>query len=175
MKFTEVPLKHYNYRPVESVIDTIVVHSIFAPERPQCFDPKECIWLLDQNNVSAHYLISQDAEIFLLVDERERAWHAGVSQMPSPDLRQDVNNFSLGIELIGDRDKGFAAVQYQALAELTADIQTRHPIKAIVGHDQIAPDRKIDPGPLFDWNKYRQQLSMLQADKAQTSFKIFGP
>ena len=85
-----------------------------------------------------------------------RAWHAGASNWRG---RGRCNDFSIGIELEGSDDTPFEDVQYQALAELTRALQARYPIADIVGHSDIAPGRKTDPGSHFDWALYREMLS----------------
>jgi AmpD protein len=87
-----------------------------------------------------------------------RAWHAGVSVLAG---RTRVNDFSIGIELEGSDEDPFEEAQYQALAEVTGALRQAYPgIKAerIVGHADIAPERKTDPGPYFDWERYRRVL-----------------
>ena len=100
--------------------------------------------------VSAHYLIGRDGSILQLVDERKRAWHAGDSRWGAT---VDVNSASIGIELDNDGREPFAAVQIDALLRLLADIRTRHQVPAanVIGHADVAPTRKSDPGPLFPW------------------------
>mgnify|MGYP002260836742 CR=1 FL=1 len=79
-----------------------------------------------------------------------RAWHAGVS---SCEGRNRVNDFSIGIELEGSDDLPFTDAQYAALVPLLATLKAAYPIQAVVGHSDIAPGRKTDPGPFFDWNR----------------------
>ncbi|MBL8660712.1 MAG: N-acetylmuramoyl-L-alanine amidase, partial [Rhodospirillales bacterium] len=104
--------------------------------------------------VSAHYLVEEDGRILPLVDERHRAWHAGVASWRG---WRDINARSIGIELVNPgHDFGyrpFAAAQMAALIELAGDILSRHPIppRNVVGHSDVAPERKMDPGELFDW------------------------
>lgn len=104
--------------------------------------------------VSAHYLIDEAGKICRLVAEEHRAWHAGVSFWAG---EKDVNSRSIGIELVNPgHDLGyhdFPAVQMRALADLAAEILARHPIPAhnVVGHSDVAPGRKRDPGERFDW------------------------
>ena len=168
MKRTRAPLAHFDNRPAGTAVDTIVIHSLFAPGAANCFDPASCIALLDQERVSAHFIIDQAGNVVEAVPEDQRAWHAGVSQMPAPDLRENVNHFSIGIELIGDLALGFSAAQYAALAELTVELSQRHPLQTVIGHEHIAPGRKIDPGPLFDWVKYRNLVhNLLGSDRIQ--------
>lgn len=104
--------------------------------------------------VSAHYLIEEDGQIFRLVGEGDRAWHAGISSWHG---RADTNARSIGIELVNPGHEFgyrlFPKAQMQSLVVLLRDIFTRHPISpyAVVGHSDVAPARKSDPGELFDW------------------------
>jgi len=98
--------------------------------------------------VSAHFFIRRDGTLTQYVSCLERAWHAGVSCWQG---REYCNDFSLGIELEGDDQIDFEPAQYQALTNLLAVLQQHFPIQAIVGHADIAPGRKTDPGPHFDW------------------------
>jgi len=100
--------------------------------------------------VSAHYLVARDGEIVQLVDERARAWHAGESRWGA---LVDVNSASIGIELDNDGRTPFPAPQIDALLRLLGDLRDRHgfPAANVIGHADVAPTRKIDPGPLFPW------------------------
>jgi len=114
--------------------------------------------------VSSHYIIARDGTIVRLVADNDVAWHAGKSKMPTHG-REKVNSFSIGIELTASHpdddptvktlDDGYTAAQYESLNKLIADLCSWHPITAVVGHDEIAPGRKTDPGPLFQWDKVR--------------------
>ncbi len=159
MSIIAKPLIHANERPVGTAVDTIIIHSLYAKDQPEPVSIAACFSVLDACQVSAHYLISRDGEIWRLVDEEKRAWHAGVSKMPfSEDGRENVNHFSIGIELIATEESGFTDLQYEALTRLTLEIIQRHPIKSILGHEHVAPGRKVDPGPLFDWARYRSSV-----------------
>ena len=150
------PLIHANDRPAGTAVDTLIIHSLYAKDNADALSLAACYAVLDACQVSAHYLISRDGEVWNLVEEDKRAWHAGVSKMPfSEDTRENVNHFSVGIELICDENTDFSAEQYESLALLTFDIMSRHPIGNILGHEHIAPGRKVDPGPRFDWPRYR--------------------
>ena len=85
-----------------------------------------------------------------------RAWHAGVSSWCS---RERCNDYSVGIELEGCDDRPFEAVQYERLVALTRALRARYPVAGIVGHSDIAPGRKTDPGPCFDWTRFRALLA----------------
>ncbi|SHI28349.1 N-acetylmuramoyl-L-alanine amidase [Pollutimonas bauzanensis] len=119
--------------------------------------------ILSQLNVSSHYLITNDPapRVYQLVDESRRAWHAGVSEWFG---RSDMNASSIGIEIVNHGREGgdwepYTAAQTAVIGALLQDIIRRHQIKAIniVGHSDIAPQRKIDPGPLFPWKQLAQQ------------------
>jgi AmpD protein len=98
--------------------------------------------------VSAHFFIRRDGHLMQFVSCRDRAWHAGMSCWRA---RERCNDFSLGIELEGDDQTDFAPAQYLTLNRLLAILQWSFPIAEIVGHADIAPGRKTDPGPHFDW------------------------
>lgn len=98
--------------------------------------------------VSAHFVIRRDGSLQQYVPCEARAWHAGVSQWQG---RERCNDFSIGIELEGCDTEAFTAAQYQCLRQLIPVLQQHYPIRAIVGHSDIAPGRKTDPGPCFDW------------------------
>lgn len=100
--------------------------------------------------VSAHFLIRRDGELVQFVPCALRAWHAGQSNWQG---RERCNDFSLGIELEGADDQSFEAVQYQCLNELLVVLRRHYPIEAVTGHSDIAPGRKTDPGPCFEWAK----------------------
>ena len=120
--------------------------------------------IFESYKVSSHYMIARDGTIVRLVAENNKAFHAGKSKMPT-DGREGVNEFSIGIELMASHPEddptvktvkdAYTDAQYEALKALLADIQTRHKITAVVGHDEIAPGRKNDPGPLFQWDRVR--------------------
>lgn len=102
--------------------------------------------------VSAHYLVARDGKIYQLVDERARAWHAGVSYWGG---ERDVNSASLGIELDNDGEEPFPEVQIASLMRLLADIEERYAVPAanFLGHADVAPRRKVDPGRRFPWRR----------------------
>lgn len=102
--------------------------------------------------VSAHFLIRRDGELIQFVSCLNRAWHAGISQWQG---RERCNDFSVGIELEGSDFEAFEAAQYQTLTTLIKNLTDAYPIQAIVGHSDIAPIRKTDPGPYFDWSQIK--------------------
>jgi len=111
--------------------------------------------------VSSHILIRRDGELVQYVPFDKRAWHAGESAFKE---RTCCNDFSIGIELEGTDDKAYTDSQYQQLAKLIIDLQAVYPAishENIVGHSDVAPGRKTDPGTAFDWPRLHQILSTL--------------
>ena len=155
-------------RPDGSVIDLLVIHNISLPPRVYGGDAIADLFRnrLDLSahpfyaslaglRVSAHFLIRRDGELVQFVDCGKRAWHAGVSQFQG---RSRCNDFSIGIELEGSDFDPFEAAQYRQLAALTLALRRRYPLPHVVGHSDIAPGRKTDPGPYFDWARYRRLI-----------------
>lgn len=158
-------------RPDEMPIDTLIIHCISLPpgkfggrgiEHLFCnrLDPDEHPYYREIKDltVSAHFLIRRDGRIVQFVPLHRRAWHAGQSYCEG---RTRVNDFSIGIELEGTDDLSFEDVQYRALARLTRAIRRRYPAitrEHVYGHSDIAPGRKTDPGPMFDWPRYLESL-----------------
>lgn len=105
--------------------------------------------------VSAHFFVRRDGQIVQFVPCLKRAWHAGQSCWQGVS---SCNDFSIGIELEGGDDIPFTDVQYDALARLTSALRAAYPIRGIAGHSDIAPQRKTDPGPCFDWMRYLSDL-----------------
>ena len=106
--------------------------------------------------VAPHFLIRRDGATIQLVPCRLRAWHAGASSWRGMER---CNDFSIGIEMEGCDERPFEAVQYRALAALLGELRRRFPIEDIVGHCDIAPGRKTDPGPMFDWPHLHRLLA----------------
>lgn len=109
-------------------------------------------------NVSAHLLIRRDGSVIQFVPFNRRAWHAGVSSFEG---RSQCNDFSIGIELEGADDQPFSQLQYWCLVRVTQTLMYYYPLitpQRITGHSDIAPDRKTDPGPCFDWEYYLRGL-----------------
>ncbi|MNF26178.1 1,6-anhydro-N-acetylmuramyl-L-alanine amidase AmpD [compost metagenome] len=164
------PSPNFNERPAGE-ISLLVIHNIslppaqFATGKVQAFfqnrlDITEHPYFegIAQLRVSAHFLIERDGTLTQFVSCLERAWHAGVSRFAG---REGCNDFSLGIELEGTDDLPFTDAQYQALSALTRQLQAAYPaitLERICGHSDIAPGRKTDPGPAFDWARYRAGL-----------------
>jgi AmpD protein len=109
---------------------------------------------IDGMKVSAHVLIKRNGEVIQFVPFDKRAWHAGVSSYKG---KNDCNNFSIGIELEGSDDDIFEDIQYEKLSVITSLLITEYDLITkdnIKGHSDIAPERKTDPGVLFDWDRY---------------------
>ena len=141
---------NFDNRPPGTAIDMLVLHYTGMPDRRAALDR-----LADPAaKVSAHYVVDEDGTIFALVDEERRAWHAGRSRWRGA---ADVNDRSIGVELVNPGHefgyRPFPARQMVALIGLASGILDRHPIppRNVVGHADVAPARKQDPGELFDW------------------------
>ncbi len=106
--------------------------------------------------VSAHFLLRRDGELVQFVGLDQRAWHAGASCWRG---RQACNDFSIGVELEGDETQAFSDAQYAGLAALVAQLQHQLPLRDIAGHEDVAPQRKRDPGPRFDWARLLRALA----------------
>ena len=153
-------------------ISLLVIHNISLP--PNEFDndfvekffqnklnPNEHPYFREIENlkVSSHLYIKRDGSIIQFVPFHLKAWHAGVSCFEGQD---DCNNFSVGVELEGADDIAYTDEQYESLKEVTKALLNQYPLmekQRIVGHSDIAPSRKTDPGPSFSWKKYRSSLS----------------
>jgi AmpD protein len=105
--------------------------------------------------VSAHFLIRRSGALLQFVSCDRRAWHAGRSSWQG---RDSCNDFSIGIELEGLEGDRFEPAQYTGLRTLLRAVAARYPIRQVVGHEHVAPDRKADPGPGFDWRRLRTSL-----------------
>lgn len=131
-------------------IDTIIIHSSYNPFDNDYYNVDKILDIYKSYGVSAHYLIDRQGTIYKLVEEKDIAYHAGKSRMP--DERINVNNFSIGVELIYHKNENPNKYQYQSLNKLINNIKSRYQIKYILGHKDIAPQRKDDPWN-FDWDK----------------------
>ncbi|MBA1275498.1 1,6-anhydro-N-acetylmuramyl-L-alanine amidase AmpD [Stutzerimonas azotifigens] len=159
------PSPNFNARPAGEV-SLLVLHNISLP--PGCFgtgnaqrlfqnclDPAEHPFFQEIAGlrVSAHFLIERDGAVTQFVSTLDRAWHAGVSCFCE---RENCNDFSIGIELEGTDDQPFTEAQYEALIALCQLLQRHYPAitpERVCGHSDIAPQRKTDPGPFFDWRR----------------------
>lgn len=166
----KVPSPNHNERPADEV-SLLVIHNISLPPCQfggpyieqlftNCLDPDAHPFFagIVSLRVAAHLLIRRDGELVQFVGFDQRAWHAGVSSFSG---REGCNDFSIGIEMEGSDFEPFTAVQYQQLAAVTEAIQYTYPqisAERITGHSDIAPGRKTDPGPHFDWEHYRALL-----------------
>ena len=146
----ERPSPNFGLRPDGAAIDLLILHYTGMQSAVAALDR-----LCDPAaEVSAHYLIDEDGTVYRLVDEARRAWHAGVSSWRG---RDDVNSFSVGIELVNPGHewgyRAFPPAQLGACTALARDIVQRHaiPRARVLGHSDVAPARKQDPGELFDW------------------------
>ncbi|MEH8091306.1 1,6-anhydro-N-acetylmuramyl-L-alanine amidase AmpD [Gallibacterium anatis] len=171
----QIPSPHFDQRPDINDISLLVIHYISLP--PEQFsgnfiddffqgklDPTLHPYFAEiyQQRVSAHCLIRRNGEIKQYVNFNQRAWHAGLSSFQG---REKCNDFAIGIELEGSNNQPFTEQQYCTLAEVTAAIMQTYPLITpvrIVGHCDISPGRKIDPGQYFNWHYYRQKLSYIK-------------
>lgn len=154
----ELATPYCSERASGSVVDTIVLHSMFN-EHPECggqLDIDACAKVLEQYEVSAHYLIGRSGEQALTVPSAMRAWHAGKSLHPY-DQTENVNERSIGIELLGTYESGFTDAQYESTFLLVEELTAQYSIKFITGHSDIAPTRKSDPWN-FDWERLKHYL-----------------
>ena len=165
IKFLESP--NFNERPEQEVISLLVIHSISLPPNQYetghiekfflnelDFNSHEFYKEIEDLKVSAHILIKRDGEIIQFVPFNKRAWHAGVSSFMGVE---DCNDYSIGIELEGSDCDVFTDDQYNSLKKLTSLIMKEYDLitkDRIKGHSDIAPERKKDPGILFDWDGY---------------------
>jgi AmpD protein len=155
-------------RPKDIIIDTIIIHCISLPMGS--YDNQNIVDLFTNNldinqdpsfkslkdvRVSSHLLIKRDGEIIQFVPFYLRAWHAGVSKHKE---RDNCNDYSIGIELEGTDKSKFTDVQYERLNEIIRSLKDFYPKivdENIIGHNEVSPDRKNDPGPYFEWNRIK--------------------
>lgn len=163
-----VPSPNFGPRPADACIDLIVLHSISLP--PGVYGGPQVEQLFTNRldwsahpyfaqirglEVSAHFFVRRDGELVQFVDADARAWHAGASCWRG---RGNCNDDSVGIELEGLEGEVFDAAQYDTLTRLCQQLRQRYPVQHIAGHEHIAPGRKQDPGPGFDWPRLRRAL-----------------
>ena len=159
-------------RPAASAIELVVVHGISLP--PGEFGGDQVVRLFTNSldcaahpyfralsglRVSAHFLVRRDGSLVQFVSCARRAWHAGASCWQG---RSACNDYSIGIEFEGADDIPYEDLQYHAGARLLDALRCAYPIRAIVGHSDVAPGRKTDPGPHFDWSALRQPAALLR-------------
>ena len=163
------PSPNFGPRPAGAAVTLAVVHSISLPPGEYGGDAIERLFTntLDCDahpyyerlrglEVSAHFVIRRDGELLQFVSADARAWHAGQSSWRG---RGNCNDWSLGIELEGLEGERFETAQYARLATLLAALARRHPLAEVVGHEHVAPGRKHDPGPGFDWPRLARLLA----------------
>lgn len=167
-----VPSPNCSARPDDVEVDLLVIHNISLPPGKfgtGCVDQLFCNELdpnghpffagLEKLRVSSHLLIDRAGRVRQYVSFDQQAWHAGQSCFRG---RERCNEFSIGIELEGTDDTAFTEQQYSTLVAVTCVLLQTYPGLSddhIVGHSDIAPGRKTDPGPCFDWSYYRRQLA----------------
>jgi AmpD protein len=165
---TQIPSPNCDARPARTAISLIVVHGISLP--PGRFGGGDVASLFTNTldpaadpyypgiahlRVSSHFFIRRDGTLVQFVPCRKRAWHAGTSSWRG---RPACNDYSVGIELEGTDDRAYAAPQYAMLARVAKALCGRYPIRDMVGHSDVAPGRKTDPGPAFDWPRLGRLL-----------------
>jgi AmpD protein len=164
-----VPSPNFSARPVGVRVDTVVLHSISLPPGEYGGDGIRRLFTntLDWSahpyyetirglEVSAHFVVRRDGEILQFVSIDERAWHAGRSNWAG---REAANDWSIGIELEGLEGDTFEPAQYAALERLLPAIDRVRGLRHVVGHEHVAPGRKTDPGPGFDWTGLARRLA----------------
>ena len=162
---------NYDARPPQVAINLLVIHNISLPPGEFAGNAIEELFTnqldcaahpyfaqLEGLRVSAHFLIRRDGSATQFVSTHDRAWHAGVSTFGD---HEQCNDFSIGIELEGDDHTPFCDVQYRTLFALTKALSIAHPLAHVTGHEHIAPGRKTDPGPHFDWDRYLSEMATL--------------
>lgn len=168
---TKLASSNFDQRPVATDISLIVIHCISLPPNQfgenyieQLFcnqlnpDKHPYFKTVYQSKVSAHILIKRNGNIIQFVAFNKRAWHAGVSNYKG---RPACNDFSIGIELEGTETREYTAEQYEQLIAVVQILIHYYPnlsIQDIVGHSEVAPERKTDPGDSFDWDRFLSQL-----------------
>ena len=167
----QIASPNFDARP-EADISMIVIHNISLPPNEyggagvaQLFtnslNPDEHPYYAQiyTRNVSSHFFVRRDGELVQFVSCLQRAWHAGASLWQG---RERCNDFSVGIELEGSDFEAFEAAQYQTLNNLIKVLKKTYSIQHIVGHSDIAPGRKTDPGPYFEWQKIAIQHNNIE-------------
>ncbi len=163
-----VPSPNFDARPPGKIINTLIIHSISLPPEQFSGAGVEQLFTNTLNcddhpyyeklrgvKVSAHFFIRRNGEITQFVSCNQRAWHAGISEWQG---KTRCNDYSLGIELEGSDSVTYTDAQYKNLKYLTRRLQRHYSLKQIVGHADVAPGRKTDPGPFFDWKRYLKSL-----------------
>ena len=159
---------NFGPRPADTAVNLIVVHSISLPpgefggDHVQALFTNRLDWdahpyfqAIRGMEVSSHFYIRRDGSLWQFVNCDDRAWHAGASSFQG---RPNCNDYSVGVELEGLEGGNFKPAQYRQLTRLCNELAHRYPIDAITGHEHIAPERKFDPGPGFDWARLARTL-----------------
>jgi AmpD protein len=163
-----VPSPNRDERPDPSDITLLLVHAISLPPGEYGGDAIERLFTnrlepgahpyfeeICSLEVSSHFLIRRDGEVVQFVPVQERAWHAGASSWRG---RARCNDFSIGVELEGSEEEAFAPVQYSTLVAVVRALRAALPLRDIAAHSEVAPGRKTDPGPHFDWARLLSRL-----------------
>jgi AmpD protein len=173
---------NFDSRPPCAEVDLLVIHNISLPAGrfggPHiadlftnrvdfCADPSFAE--LRGLTVSAHFLVRRDGRVLQFVSCNDRAWHAGVSSFGG---REQCNDFSVGIEMEGSDYVAFSPAQYESLGTLTLALAARYPLAAVQGHEHVAPGRKTDPGPFFDWEMFAGTLASGARELPENSAKL---
>ena len=161
---------NFGPRPIGVRVDLIVIHAISLPPGQFGGDDVQHLFTntLDWNahpyfksiegmQVSAHFFIRRNGDLCQFVSCNERAWHAGASRYRG---RDNCNDNSIGIELEGIDGGVFEDTQYETLASVCAALLQNYPIAHLAGHEHVAPGRKNDPGPGFDWHQFQQSVGL---------------
>ena len=167
---TRLPSPNFGPRPAQACIDLVVVHSISLPPGQYGgsgvqelftnrldWDAHPYYQQIRGLEVSSHFYIRRDGELWQFVSCDDRAWHAGRSHYRG---RDNCNDDSIGVELEGLEGETFEPAQYEALARLCQALHERYPIAHLAGHEHVAPGRKLDPGPGFDWQQLQDRLQL---------------
>ena len=165
---------NFGARPAGAVLDLVLLHSISLPPGVYTGDAVERLFTntLDWDahpyfqtlrglEVSAHFLIRRDGALWQFVSCEDRAWHAGASSF---QRRDNCNDFSIGVELEGLEGDTFEPAQYAGLCILLRALSEQYPVRHLAGHSDVAPGRKIDPGPGFEWHRLSDVASQLNLE-----------
>ena len=179
-----IPSPNFDERPDGMPIDTVIIHYISLPPEHFRGDDVEALFTnrLDTSRhpfysglqglrVSSHYFLRRHGGLIQFVPPDKRAWHAGVSRMLG---RERCNDFSIGIELEGSSQRPFTESQYRRLLVLLENLFETWPIRYIAGHSDIAPGRKEDPGPYFEWTRLVPLMERFGVERPLFSGNCWG-
>lgn len=170
VRASRAPSPNFDARPASVAPSLLVLHNISLP--PGQFNGQAIVDFFQNRldwdahpfyeqirgvRVSSHFLIRRDGSVIQFVSCDDRAWHAGVSSFFGRDR---CNDYSIGIELEGSDEQPFDEAQYAPLANLASALVERYALTAVAAHSDIAPGRKTDPGPYFDWQRLRRMLAL---------------